>query len=197
MAITRLGPNQSVNLASNVTGTLATGNGGTGSTAATLPASLINNTSIGNITALPSGVGGKLLKYANDFDTAQINLSTNSYVDTNLSIAFTPTASDSTLVVKAMVQVYASGNHGSYHGSMNYKILKDSSTFGEAFNVYSGYGGLQALINGPFGYTYSETSGSTSSRTYKVQVQNPETPTGSTYNQYGGYSTLEVYEIGA
>ena len=197
MAITRLGPNQSVNLASNVTGTLATGNGGTGSTAATLPASLINNTSIGNITALPSGVGGKLLKYANDFDTAQINLSTNSYVDTNLSIAFTPTADDSTLVVKAMVQVYASGNHGSYHGSMNYKILKDSSTFGEAFNVYSGYGGLQALINGPFGYTYSETSGSTSSRTYKVQVQNPETPTGSTYNQYGGYSTLEVYEIGA
>ena len=197
MAITRLGPNQSVNLASNVTGTLATGNGGTGSTAATLPASLINNTSIGNITALPSGVGGKLLKYANDFDTTQINLSTNSYVDTNLSIAFTPTASDSTLVVKAMVQVYASGNHGSYHGSMNYKILKDSSTFGEAFNVYSGYGGLQALINGPFGYTYSETSGSTSSRTYKVQVQNPETPTGSTYNQYGGYSTLEVYEIGA
>ena len=191
MAISKVG------LTTAVTGTLATGNGGTGSTAATLPASLINNTSIGNITALPSGVGGKLLKYANDFDTTQINLSTNSYVDTNLSIAFTPTADDSTLVVKAMVQVYASGNHGSYHGSMNYKILKDSSTFGEAFNVYSGYGGLQALINGPFGYTYSETSGSTSSRTYKVQVQNPETPTGSTYNQYGGYSTLEVYEIGA
>jgi hypothetical protein len=32
MALTRLGPNQSVNLASNVTGTLATGNGGTGAT---------------------------------------------------------------------------------------------------------------------------------------------------------------------
>ena len=157
----------------------------------------LNNNSLSSVTSLPAGVGGKLLKYANDFDTTHINLSTSSYVDTNLSIAFTPTASDSTLVVKAMVQVYASGNHGSYHGSMNYKILKDSSTFGEAFNVYSGYGGLQALINGPFGYTYSETSGSTSSRTYKVQVQNPETPTGSAYNQYSGYSTLEVYEIGA
>ena len=32
MAITRLGPNQSVNLASNVTGTLPTANGGTGAT---------------------------------------------------------------------------------------------------------------------------------------------------------------------
>ena len=35
MAITRLGPNQSVNLASNVTGTLPTGNGGTGATSFT------------------------------------------------------------------------------------------------------------------------------------------------------------------
>ena len=32
MAITRLGPNQSVNLASNVTGTLPAANGGTGAT---------------------------------------------------------------------------------------------------------------------------------------------------------------------
>ena len=32
MALTRLGLNQSINLATNVTGTLATGNGGTGAT---------------------------------------------------------------------------------------------------------------------------------------------------------------------
>ena len=35
MAITRLGANQSVNLASNVTGTLPTANGGTGATSFT------------------------------------------------------------------------------------------------------------------------------------------------------------------
>jgi len=32
MALTRLGLNQAINLATNVTGTLATGNGGTGAT---------------------------------------------------------------------------------------------------------------------------------------------------------------------
>ena len=151
----------------------------------------------GNLPAISgaslTGVSaGKLLKYANDFDSAQIGLSSNAWTDTNLSIAFTPTASDSTLVVKALVNCYASGNHGSYHGLMAYRILKDSSTFGEGFDIYSGYGGLQALINGPFGYTYSETAGSTSARTYKVQIKNPETASGSTYNQYGGYSALEV-----
>ena len=35
MAFTRLGPNQSVNLASNVTGTLPAANGGSGRTAVT------------------------------------------------------------------------------------------------------------------------------------------------------------------
>ncbi len=35
MALTRLGPNQSINLASNVTGTLPTANGGTGATSFT------------------------------------------------------------------------------------------------------------------------------------------------------------------
>jgi len=156
----------------------------------------------GNLPAISgaslTGVSaGKLLKYANDFETTQINLSNTSWTDTGLEIAFTPTASDSTLVVKALVNCYVSGNHGSYHGLMNYKVLKDGSTFGQEFNIYSGYGGLQALINAPLGFTYSETAGSTSARTYKVQVKNQDTQTGSTFNQYDGYSALEVYEIGA
>ena len=121
----------------------------------TIPQGNIANASLGAVTSLPAGVGGKVLKYANDFDSTLISLTTNAWVDTNLSIAFTPTASNSTLVVKALVNCYASGNHGSYHGLMAYRILKDSSTFGEGFDIYSGYGGLQALINGPFGYTYS------------------------------------------
>ena len=50
MAITRLGG------ANAITGTIPTSVGGTGSTATTLPASLINNTSIGNVTALPAAV---------------------------------------------------------------------------------------------------------------------------------------------
>lgn len=56
MALTRLGLNQSINLASNVTGTLATGNGGTGSTATTF----VNAAS--NVTgALPVANGGTAL----------------------------------------------------------------------------------------------------------------------------------------
>ena len=58
MALTRLGLNQAVNLATNVTGTLATGNGGTGATSFTAGITVAeewlltsNKTSAGDITA--------------------------------------------------------------------------------------------------------------------------------------------------
>tara|TARA_R100000278_G_scaffold8295_1_gene10374 strand:- start:724 stop:1299 length:576 start_codon:yes stop_codon:yes gene_type:complete len=58
MALTRLGPNQAINLASNVTGTLPTANGGTGATSFTAGITVAemwrltsNKTSSGDITA--------------------------------------------------------------------------------------------------------------------------------------------------
>jgi hypothetical protein len=117
MALTRLGPNQSVNLASNVTGTLATGNGGTGSTAATLPASLINNTSIGNVTALPSGVGGKILGH--HYEGFSIDESTTSStladVPSNKGRAsYTTVGADSNFIVSYGCNYKQTGNHASY-----------------------------------------------------------------------------------
>lgn len=107
MALTRLGPNQSINLASNVTGTLATGNGGTGSTAATLPASLINDTSIGNITALPTGVGGKILQvqHVNFITGGTVNTST-SFATTYITDQITPAATSSKILIQMQCRFY-------------------------------------------------------------------------------------------
>ena len=192
MAITRIGG------ANAISGVIPTSVGGTGSTASTLPASLINNTSIGNVTALPAAITtGTVLQYKEDYDGDFINLNTTSWVDTALSIAVTPTSATSTIVVAGMVNCYVSGNHGSYHGLMQYKMQKDGSDFGETYNIYSGYGGLQALINAPLPFAFSETAGSTSERTYKIQVRNQSTQTGSSHNQYSGYSVLQIWEIAA
>ena len=57
MAITRLGPNQLLNLASNVTGTLPTGNGGTGATSFT---------------------AGKLLQFVNQEENTAFNTTSSS-----------------------------------------------------------------------------------------------------------------------
>ena len=164
----------------------------------------LNNNSLSSVTTLPngivtasalaSGVGGKLLQYAEDSDTASIGLSTTAWVDTNLSIAFTPVSASSRILIFGMVQVYANGAP-SYHGHMVYKIQKNGSDFGETYECYSGYGGTEALFNGMLPYALSEGSGSTTARTYKIQVQNPDTNSGAHYNQYAGYSMLQIMEI--
>ena len=68
MALTRVGPNQSINLASNVTGTLPTGNGGTGSTATTFVNAATNVTGTLPVgsggTGLTSGTTTQILKFS-------------------------------------------------------------------------------------------------------------------------------------
>ena len=52
----------------------------------------LNNNSISSISALPSGVGGKILAVYQDYSSTQVDSSTdNSYIDvTALAITLTP-----------------------------------------------------------------------------------------------------------
>jgi hypothetical protein len=137
---------------------------------------------------------GSLLQVATDLDGDYIGLSTNSWATTNLSIAFTPIKSDSLIVVTAFINLYIAGG-GSQHGSAQGQLKKDGSDFGELVWGWCGYGGTEALNVGSFPVTNTETSGSTSARTYSVSVRNYETQAGSSFNQYTGKSALQVWEI--
>ena len=154
----------------------------------------LNNNSLSSVTALPAGVGGKIIQYAADYDTSFISLTTTSMVDTGLSISFTPISSSSTIFIQGCVQHYASGAQSS-HGSMNVKVVKDGSDLTETYSSYAGYGGTEALFNGMLPFYHSETSGNTTARTYKVQVANNSNTAGASYNQYGGHSALIILEI--
>ena len=142
-----------------------------------------------------SAVGGKVIQYKHDYDSASIGLSNTSWTDTNLSIAFTPTSASNRIVIKGFVQCYIDGASNS-HGSMQYKVLNGSSDVMEANTNLTGYGGNEAFFNGnlPFN-VYETTAGNTNARTYKVQVRNESSSAGAHYNQYAGYSALEIWEI--
>tara|TARA_R110002020_G_scaffold444034_1_gene655389 strand:- start:308 stop:841 length:534 start_codon:yes stop_codon:yes gene_type:complete len=79
MAITRIGLNQSINLASNVTGTLPTANGGTGATSFT---------------------AAKVLQVVTSVPTSSFSTTSTSLVDTPYSITITPTATNSKMIVE-------------------------------------------------------------------------------------------------
>jgi len=140
--------------------------------------------------------GGKLLQVATDFDSGQITINSTTFTDTGLSIDFTPTASNSTLLIFACLQIYTEGN-GSYYGATDTKILHDGSQVQETFTSLSDY------QSGAFSYfrthIASVAASNTNQRTIKVQLRkggNANNPN-ALYNQYGGNSSLIIQEIGA
>jgi len=92
MALTRLGPNQSVNLTSNVTGTLPVANGGTN-----LSSGFINGT-----TAV-----GKILQVVSTSVTSAVTSSTTSYADIGgYTLSITPSATSSKILFMCYIQYY-------------------------------------------------------------------------------------------
>jgi len=101
MALTRLGLNQSINLATNVTGTLATGNGGTGATSFT---------------------SGKLLQIVEEERSSSAYSTSSSYSDI-FSLAITPSSTSSKIyaIVSIAYNLYQNGS--TKHSSGDFKLL--------------------------------------------------------------------------
>ena len=94
MALTRLGLNQAINLASNVTGTLATGNGGTGA------------------TSFSPGKTLQVVKSSVTTSATETTSSTAVEIDSNLRCTLTPASASSKFMVQffTTVKCYATEN---------------------------------------------------------------------------------------
>ena len=171
MAITRLGPNQSVNLASNVTGTLPTANGGTGATSFT---------------------AGKVLQVINGTSTAETVKSDSSTSDTGLTANITPASTSNKVLVNAHIQ--GVGKNGD--GYVTLKLVRGSTDLA----TFEQRGGDTDTSNtnkvGGCSITYLDSPSSTSATTYKVTV----TGNGNSYVQVGDSNpthTITLMEISA
>tara|TARA_R100000995_G_C3438520_1_gene102095 strand:+ start:11 stop:550 length:540 start_codon:yes stop_codon:yes gene_type:complete len=155
MALTRLGLNQSINLATNttgnlnltsqVTGTLPTGNGGTGATS-------FSPGKIGQVVT--SNING-----------SGINTSSTSYVSTGDSLSITPSATSSKILI--LFTGLEMDNQGAtvayatvYNGSTN---LASSNTF------FYLYGGARVAVSGTIHHIHSPNS--TSAQTYTLYIK--------------------------
>ena len=174
MALTRLGLNQSVNLASNVTGTLPTGNGGTGAT---------------------SFAPGKVLqvKYAYGNTTQSLNAVNNQDI-TSLSIAITPASTSSKFLLSTVIQAKFTDNSGfgtsfvKTVGGSSSVIFTDVSTSA----MYLNSSDTSIDSRGRFFLQFLDSPSTTSEITYKVQV---DVDNSVTFQHAGNLSTFSVMEI--
>ncbi len=86
--------------------------GGANAITGTLPAANINDTSIGNVTALPAGVGGKVLQVVTAKDTTIRSTTSTSYVtgSNTLSVNITPSSSSNKIIILTSFQTFGDVN---------------------------------------------------------------------------------------
>ena len=171
MAITRIGPNQSINLASNITGTLATGNGGTGAT---------------------SFAPGKVLQVQHQEITTTVETSSSSFTDTGFSLAITPASTSSKIL--CVVNLQSLGKAASTTSALSVRIVRTSTDIGRTTNMmYTLAGSTYQTAS----IVKLDSPSTTSATTYKVTFKNRES-NAVHFNAYtGDTSTFTLYEIGA
>ena len=173
MAITRLGG------ANAITGVIPTSVGGTGSTAATLPASLINDTSIGNITALPAAVvTGKVINYYSNVNTSASSISnTTSTVIQSPNI--TPTSTSSKFIITPTINWSSTNPNGAifmYRELSGYNDLSPVQSISGNFGTTGNVKDLDEpavpnnYITSTWSQTFVDSPNSTSQLNYTVRV---------------------------
>tara|TARA_R100001129_G_scaffold183721_1_gene166814 strand:- start:119 stop:640 length:522 start_codon:yes stop_codon:yes gene_type:complete len=173
MALTRIGLNQSINLASNVTGTLPTANGGTGATSFTK---------------------GKVLQVVNATHNTETSSSTNTYVDTGLTASITPSSTSNKVLVNVVVAGVGKDSSNTYQ---NIKLLRGSTTLakideGAAYTADSGNNRVGAVAT-----TYLDSPSTTSATTYKCQFSSNQNTASVMVQDESSVSTITLMEIEA
>jgi len=167
--------------------------GGANAITGTLPAANINDTSIGNITALPAGVGGKVLQVVNATDTTERTTTSSSFTaaGTTLSVDITPSSTSS----KIFIVVTSTTHANSALQARYFTIYRDSTNLGQ---VNNGMTALYIEANPgdpvtPLVMSYLDSPSSTSQITYQIRLK---TTGGTGYlNWNSTRGSITAYEI--
>tara|TARA_R100000900_G_C3307767_1_gene159129 strand:+ start:67 stop:651 length:585 start_codon:yes stop_codon:yes gene_type:complete len=149
-----------------------------------------------NVTAS----GGKILNVGHAVSTSEVtNNSTSSYADGNLSLAFTPTASDSTVLLILQLSIFL--NHTtSADSAVRVKIFRDTTEIYDSnstqnYHSASGSGNGNVRFSTPL--IYKDSPSTTSQVTYSFDFLNPHSTQVIEISDNSAPSTLTAFEIGA
>jgi hypothetical protein len=141
----------------------------------------INNNTLSAITGLPAGVGGKVLQVQSTtkLDTFSGSAGGGAYVDvTGLSVAITPSATSSKILVMATVCGCNSVNSPSPQNSIGFKIIRGSTSIAIG-NAASSRSRVGVIYSDPsadqrnmaaISLQHLDAPSSTSEQTYKIAV---------------------------
>ncbi len=164
--------------------------GGANAITGTLPAANINDTSIGNITALPAAIAtGKVLQVVYAQSSTEVSSTNTTWVDV-VSASITPSATSNKILVLG-----AGGGLNKSGGDtqLNLRITRDGSQIAETKGNNTGSSAGLFVPGAPLNEL--DEPSSTSSLTYKIQLQNRDSAGTVVAGQNGADSSLTLMEI--
>jgi len=153
----------------------------------------INNNSLSAVTTLPAAIAtGKILQVSNFVQTSSAqNISSASYTDlTAMTIAITPTASNSKILISARINARTQDQRG-----FGMQFVRGATSIYATLATYSIYTNGVTEMYSAYPFSYIDSPNTTSETTYKIQVR---THSGSEVNFNAGInSNIYLMEIGA
>ena len=148
----------------------------------------LNNLSISAVTALPSGVGGKVLQVVTSSKNTQQTTTSSSFVDaTSLSVSITPSSTSN----KIFVICTTTGYSGNTSANSEYTLLRNSTNL--ATNFFNTVVGTD--IAGQISMVILDSPSTTSATTYKAQFRRTSA-SGTAYAQVGSsFGQITAFEI--
>ena len=178
-------------------------------TAADTPARLAvgaNNTVLTADSSTATGLkwaaaagGGKVLQVVQDVSTTEESTTSTSYVDTALSIAITPSAATSKVLVIVNAAV-AFGRNNAIEGGMLFNLVRTSTQLGEkkmALEVDTSATENRIVPKMDASIIYLDSPNTTSATTYKVQFKTEFASSTAYVAPNSGLSSITLIEIGA
>jgi hypothetical protein len=143
-----------------------------------------------------AAAGGKVLQVVSMTNSTNVESSSTSYVDTNLTLNITPSSATSKILVFVNMQGVNKSN-GNSNNAVQFKILRGATSIGIA--DYIGFTSTALALNvGSWNSTILDSPNTTSATTYKVQFSNIVAESNAAVN-FGSSptSSLTLLEIGA
>jgi hypothetical protein len=147
----------------------------------------INNNTLSAITGLPAGVGGKVLQVVQATNSTTENVTSSSYVATNMTATITPSATSSKILIMANSSAYTNTANAQSFTTIYRGITNLSSDV--SFNNWN----ADNYIITPMSMVFLDSPNTTSATTYTVYAK-----VTSGYVQFqtqGDDSTITLIEV--
>jgi len=188
MALTRIGPNQSVNLTSNVTGTLPVGNGGIGIASGTTD-QFLKFTGTTTLASAADNVG-KILQIVQKIDTTSRSTTSSTYTSgIGGALQITPSATSSKILIIASVTLYIPS--GTAYATIAYQGSSIATNSTSAFIVTDGNSRYYSVS----GLHFLHSPNTTDTKSYDILMKNTNNSTTVETPNSGSQAVLTLMEI--